>query len=163
MSLATNDENTARETPRSRSTMGTGTLVTLVVFALLVIGGYYAILSQLKSQRDSGRDTFARNELKNLVLIALEYAERHNGNLPPDFEVLQQSSPRFKVSVRNPVTESMPAYEYVFLGNMYKIDDESLTPMIYQLCDGQRALDLPIAYADGSVRGTKSDDAEETE
>lgn len=115
-------------------------LLVLAITVSLVVGCGAAEQARLKMQ--------SVNNMKMLLIAMLNY-EKVNEQWPDKVaDIHDQLENNVDMYVTNPVTGENPGYEYV------KPEGEagSDTIVLYQLRDGKRDTELPVGYADGSVR-----------
>ena len=88
------------------------------------------------------------NNMKMILIAVTNYKQVNNGEWPTQLseldEFLENSADQY---LTNPLTGENPGYEYV----KPEGDVTPKTIVLYHLRDGQRAEDLPVGYADGSV------------
>ncbi len=87
-----------------------------------------------------------RAEFPNTLPEIKPYLER----LPPNFPFIERLE--FDYLMSNPLTGDFPGYEYVKPNLDVPESEFNKAIILFQLRDGKRATDLPVALGDGSVR-----------
>jgi hypothetical protein len=101
--------------------------------------------------RDNGASiSLSRNQIRDLLRGIKNFANEHD-KLPDALTDLTPEHLDYPLSelLRNPANHENPGYEYVKAGDTWR-DLTPRTPLIYTIYKGQRDLDGPIGYADGS-------------
>ena len=134
------------------------------VLAVIGIGGVFAVRAYQNAEL---RREFKSSSQMKLIGSALGlFASEHRGEYPESLEEIRPylvginlfyfpfvDSLEFDRLMTNPLTGDFPSYGYI-KPNRLDIPDIQIdsTVVLYQLRKGQRAHDLPVGLASGSVR-----------
>ncbi len=133
-------------------------MVLLITLLFLTVAGAYFWKQSVVAQHTAATETFVAFELKNLIDRAHEFAGR-KGQWPPDLSTLLTYAPDLTITDPNPNTGNSPPYEYVRPTEYRSYGNPDI--VFYQLREGERALDLHVAYADGAVSRPDNDDEQQ--
>ena len=130
-------------------------MVLLITLVVLTSAGAFFWKRSVAAQHTAATETFVAFELKSLISRAHEFAGRKD-QWPPDLPTLLKYAPDLTITDPNPNTGNSPPYEYVRPTEYRSYGIPEI--VFYQLREGERALDLHAAYADGAVSRPDKDD-----
>jgi hypothetical protein len=120
------------------------------ILTVLALSATLAITGCGGSGSDA-RIIYSRNQIRDLLRGIKNFANEHD-KLPDaltDLTPGHLEGSTLSELLRNPANYENPGYEYVKAGETWR-DLTPSTPLIYTIYKGQRDLDGPIGYADGS-------------
>lgn len=118
--------------------------------------GTYDYLGALARTRDMGKGIVAENNMKQLGMAVIMYAEQNNGQLPQSMDDLRTIMGDINKVLENVRTNSNPGYIYVPPAkNINEVANPNSTPILYELRNGKFDRDGSIMYLDGHIEQPK--------
>ena len=107
------------------------------------------IADALQGARAKAKQIGAMNNMRQILLALILYAENHQGQWPNELNELKAVTPDFDKLLDNPRTGLNPGFSYVKPAKLY---DPAKTPVLWEATStGSRDLEAAIGYADGHI------------
>lgn len=114
--------------------------------------GMFDYFGALARARDMGKGVVAENNMKQLGMGVLMYAEKNNGKLPPTIDHLRTEMGDINKLLENVRTNTNPGFLYIKpADNVSSVANPNSTPILYELRDGKLDRDGAIMYLDGHI------------
>lgn len=114
--------------------------------------GMFDYFGALARTRDMGKGIVAENNMKQLGMAVIMYAEQNKGNLPQTMDDLRKTMGDINKLLENVRTNSNPGYIYVPPAkNIADVANPNSTPILYELRDGKFDRDGAVMYLDGHI------------
>lgn len=114
--------------------------------------GMFDYFGALARARDMGKGVIADNNMKQLGLGVIMYAQQNKGDLPPNIDYLRKTMGDINALLQNVRTNSNPGFLYIQPApNLSAVTNPGATPFLYELRDGKLDRDGAIMYLDGHI------------